>query len=72
MEKRGGCENPNVVNLQTEEGEVFKVWIRPRIYERLRDYDLGRKMVYIKSYGLKPCKDRSKNYFDFSVIAKDQ
>ena len=45
MEKKGCTENPNVVNLQTEEGEVFKVWIGPGTYEELRNYDLEEKIV---------------------------
>ena len=48
MEKKGFVENPNVVNLQTEEGEVFKVWIGSGTYEELRNYDLEEKIVFIK------------------------
>ena len=48
MEKKGYVENPNIVNLQTEEGEVFKVWIGPGTYEELRNYDLEEKIVFIK------------------------
>ena len=70
VEKKGVCDFPNVITLQPEDGEVIKAWIRPRIYERLRKYDLENDSVFLKSFGLKPCKDPSKNYFDFNVIAK--
>ena len=70
---RGASECPYIANLQSEDGDIFMVWIRPRIYKQLKVYDMEEKCVYIKSHGLKPCKkDPLKEYFDFSIIAKKQ
>ena len=73
IEIKGSSENPYMATMESEDGNIFKVWIRARIYDQLKIYDMEKKCVYIKSYGLKPCKkDPLKQYFDFSVIAKDQ
>ena len=72
VEIKGAGENPYIANLQSDDGDVFMVWIRPRIYNQLSMYDMTKKIVYIKSLGLKPCKsDPMKKYFDFAIIAKD-
>ena len=73
MDIRGDSENPHIANLQSEDGDIFMVWIRPRIYKQLKVHDMEEKCLYIKSHGLKPCKeDPLKMYFDFSIIAKEQ
>ena len=73
IEIKGSSENPYVATMESENGNIFKVWIRARIYDQLKIYDMNKKCVYIKSHGLKPCKkDPLKQYFDFSIIAKDQ
>ena len=70
---RGDSKNLHIANLQSEDGDIFMVWIRPRIYKQLKMHDLEEKRVYIKSLGLKPCKENpQKMYFDFSIIAKKQ
>ena len=61
----------NVASLRSKENEQFKVWLTPRISDKLQKYDLEIKALFIKSFGLKPCKSSSKNYFDFSIVAKD-
>ena len=72
IEIKGSSENPYIAMMESVEGDIFKVWIRARIYEQLENYDMKNKCVYIKSYGLKPCKkDPLKHYFDFCIIAKD-
>ena len=69
---KGSSENPYIAMMESADGNIFKVWIRARIYEQLKIYDMKKKCVYIKSYGLKPCKkDPLKQYFDFCIIAKD-
>ena len=73
MDIRGDSECRYIANLQSEDGDIFMVWIRPRIYKQLKMHDLEEKRVYIKSLGLKPCKENpQKMYFDFSIIAKKQ
>ena len=73
LEIKGSSENPYLLTMKSKDGSIFKVWIRARIYDQLKIYDMEKKCVYIKSYGLKPCKgDPSKQYFDFSVVVKEQ
>ena len=73
IEIKGSSENPYLATMKSKDGSIFKVWIRARIYDQLKIYDMEKKCVYIKSYGLKPCKgDPSKQYFDFSVFVKEQ
>ena len=73
VETRGAGYNPYIAHLQSENGEIFMAWIRPRIYNRLKMFDMTEKSVYIKSHGLKPCKNAlQKQYSDFSVIANEQ
>ena len=65
--------HPYIATMKSKSGNIFKVWIRERIYDRLKNYDMEKKCVYIRSYGLKPCRgDPSKQYFDFSIIVKEQ
>ena len=65
--------HPYIATMKSKSGNIFKVWIRKRIYDRLKNYDMEKKCVYIRSYGLKPCRgDPSKQYFDFSIIVKEQ
>lgn len=73
MEKVGKNiqEEFNVVSLRSRENEQFKVWLTPRISNNLQKYDLKTKTLFIKSYGLKPCKNSSRSYFDFRVVTKD-
>ena len=73
LEIKGSSENPYMATMKSKDGSIFKVWIRARIYDQLKIYDMEKECVYIKSYGLKACKgDPSKHYFDFSVIVKEQ
>ena len=73
IEIKGSSENPYMATMKSKDGTIFKVWIRARIYDELKIYDMEKECVYIKSYGLKACKgDPSKQYFDFSVIVKEQ
>ena len=73
IEIKGSSENPYLATIKSKDGSIFKVWIRARIYDQLKIYDMEKERVYIKSYGLKPCKgDPSKQYFDFSVFVKEQ
>ena len=73
IEIKGSSENPYLATMKSKDGSIFKVWIRARIYDQLKIYDMEKERVYIKSYGLKPCKgDPSKQYFDFSVFVKEQ
>ena len=73
IEIKGSSENPYMATMKSKDGTIFKVWIRARIYDELKIYDMEKEYVYIKSYGLKPCKgDPSKQYFDFSVVVKEQ
>ena len=73
LEIKGSSENPYLATIKSKDGSIFKVWIRARIYDQLKIYDMEKERVYIKSYGLKPCKgDPSKQYFDFSVVVKEQ
>lgn len=69
---QGAGFNPYVAELLSQGEEIFKVWVNERIYNRLKDFDLAKKCVFIKSNGLKPCKNNSlKQYFDFDIISKD-
>ena len=73
IEIKGSSENPYMATMKSKDGSIFKVWIRARIYDELKIYDMEKEYVYIKSYGLKPCKgDPLKQYFDFSVIVREQ
>ena len=73
LEIKGSSENPYLATMKSKDGSIFKVWIRARIYDQLKIYDMEKDCVYIKSYGLKACKGNpSKHYFDFSVIVKEQ
>ena len=73
IEIKGSSENPYLATIKSKDGSIFKVWIRARIYDELKIYNMEKDCVYIKSYGLKACKgDPSKHYFDFSVIVKEQ
>ena len=73
IEIKGSSDNPYLATMKSKDGSIFKVWIRARIYDELKIYNMEKDCVYIKSYGLKPCKgDPLKQYFDFSVIVKEQ
>ena len=73
VETRGAGYNPYIAHLQSENSEMFTVWIRQRIYNGLKMFDTAEKSVYTKSQVVKPCKnDLQKQYFDFSVIAKER
>ena len=73
IEIKGSNENPYMATMKSKNGSIFKVWIRARIYDQLKIYDMEKECVFIRSYGLKPCRgDPLKQYFDFSIISKVQ
>ena len=73
IEIKGSNENPYMATMKSKNGSIFKVWIRARIYDQLKIYDMEKECVFIRSYGLKPCRaDPLKQYFDFSIISTVQ
>ena len=45
VEKKGAGFNPFMAYLCSKSGEIFDVWIRPRIYQKLKIHDLSEKKV---------------------------
>ena len=54
--------------LQTEDGEMFNVWITEIIRQELLKYDLEHGDVYIMALGMATSKSTGREYHNFAVV----
>ena len=54
--------------LQTEDGEMFNVWITELIHQELLKYNLEHSDVYIMALGKATSKSTGRDYFNFAVV----
>ena len=54
--------------LQTEDGEMFNVWITDIIRQELLKYNLEHSDVYIMALGMATSKSTGREYHNFAVV----
>ena len=54
--------------LQTEDGEIFNVWITEIIHQELLKYNLEHGGVYIMALGKATSKSTGHEYYNFAVV----
>ena len=54
--------------VETEKGEIVKVWITPIIHKELKKYNLTHGSVFLKPLGKKLSESSGNEYYNFSVI----
>ena len=57
--------------LQTEDGEIFNVWITEIIHQELLKYNLEHGAVYIMALGKAISKSTGHEYYNFAVVQDD-